>query len=97
MIALKKLLESEENTRKQLAIVHSMLIPLIVLGFPKESLSILQAGGRIAMTINDKKSLIQIEKKRCKRKPSGDRAMCIPSLQFGVVAVCECWVILKEH
>ena len=59
MSALKRLPESEENTRKQLAIIHSMLIPIIVLGFPKESLSILQAGGRIATTIDDKKSLIR--------------------------------------
>jgi tetratricopeptide (TPR) repeat protein len=36
-----------------------MLIPIIVLGFPKESLSILQAGARIATTIDDKKSLIR--------------------------------------
>jgi predicted ATPase len=59
MSALKRLPESEENTRKQLAIIHSMVIPIIVLGFPKESLSILQAGGRIATTIDDKKSLIR--------------------------------------
>lgn len=59
MDALKKLPESEENTRQQLAIIHSVLIPIIVLGFPKESLSILQAGGRIATTIDDKKSLIR--------------------------------------
>jgi hypothetical protein len=59
MSALKRLPESDENTRKQLAIVHSMLIPIIVLGFPEESLSILQAGGRIATTIDDKKSLIR--------------------------------------
>jgi len=57
--ALKKLPESEENTRKQLAIIHRILIPMIVLGFPEESLSILQAGESIATAIDDKKSLFR--------------------------------------
>jgi tetratricopeptide (TPR) repeat protein len=59
MGALNKLRESEGNTRKQLAIIHRMLIPIIVLGFPEDSLPILQAGERIATTLDDKKSLIR--------------------------------------
>jgi class 3 adenylate cyclase/tetratricopeptide (TPR) repeat protein len=57
--ALKKLPESEENTRKQLAIIHNMLVPIITLGFPEGSLSILQVGERIATALDDKKSLIR--------------------------------------
>ncbi|MDB4443906.1 AAA family ATPase, partial [bacterium] len=57
--ALKKLPESEENTRKQLAIIHRILVPMIFLGFPEDSLSILQAGESIATALDDKKSLIR--------------------------------------
>jgi tetratricopeptide (TPR) repeat protein len=57
--SLKKLPESEENTRKQLAIIHNILVPMITLGFPEGSLSILQEGERIATALDDKKSLIR--------------------------------------
>ncbi len=56
---LEKLPVSEENTRKQLAIIHSILVPIIVLGFPEDSLSILQSGEKIATALDDKKSLIR--------------------------------------
>jgi tetratricopeptide (TPR) repeat protein len=59
MEALKKFPESEENTQNQLAIIHKILVPMIVLGFPEDSLSILQAGERIATAIDDKKSRIR--------------------------------------
>ncbi len=57
--ALKKLPESEDIKRKQLAIIHSILIPIIVLGFPEDSMSILRSGERIATALDDKKSLIR--------------------------------------
>jgi class 3 adenylate cyclase/tetratricopeptide (TPR) repeat protein len=56
---LKKLPESEENTRKQLAIIHNRQVPIITLGFPECSLSILQEGEKIATALDDKKSLIR--------------------------------------
>ncbi|MBW1769210.1 MAG: tetratricopeptide repeat protein [Deltaproteobacteria bacterium] len=56
---LKKLPESQENRRKQLAVIHNMLIPIIVLGFPEGSLSVLQEGEKIATALDDKKSLIR--------------------------------------
>jgi len=57
--ALKNLQESEENTQKQLAIIHKMLVPMLVLGFPEDSLSILQEGERLATAIDDKKSRLR--------------------------------------
>jgi class 3 adenylate cyclase/tetratricopeptide (TPR) repeat protein len=57
--ALKKFPESEENAQKQLEIIHKILVPMIVLGFPKDSLSVLQAGVRIATAIGDKKSRLR--------------------------------------
>ncbi|MDJ0814907.1 MAG: adenylate/guanylate cyclase domain-containing protein [Desulfobacterales bacterium] len=59
MTALEKFPESKENAQKQLAIIHKILVPMIVLGFPQDSLSILQAGGRIATAMDDKKSQIR--------------------------------------
>jgi len=59
MEALKKFPESEENTQEQLALIHRILVPMIVLGFPEDSLSILQAGVRIATAVDDKKSRIR--------------------------------------
>jgi class 3 adenylate cyclase/tetratricopeptide (TPR) repeat protein len=59
MEVLKKFPESEGTTQKQLAMIHKILVPMIVLGFPEDSLSILQAGERIATAIDDKKSRIR--------------------------------------
>jgi len=59
MEALKKLPDSEDNTQRQLAIIHKILVPMIHLGFPKDSLSILQAGDRLATAIDDKKSRLR--------------------------------------
>jgi tetratricopeptide (TPR) repeat protein len=59
MEALKKFSGSEANIQEQLAIIHKILVPMIVLGFPEDSLSILQEGERIAIAIDDKKSLIR--------------------------------------
>jgi class 3 adenylate cyclase len=59
MEALKKFPASEDSTQKLLAIVHKILVPMIVLGFPEDSLSILQAGERIATAVDDKKSRIR--------------------------------------
>ena len=59
MAVLEKFPESEENKQKLLAIIHKIMVPIIVLGFPEDSLSILQAGERIATAIDDKKSQIR--------------------------------------
>jgi predicted ATPase len=59
MDALKKFPESEEHEQKQLALIHKILVPMILLGFPEGSLSILQAGVRIATAVDDKKSRIR--------------------------------------
>jgi class 3 adenylate cyclase/tetratricopeptide (TPR) repeat protein/ribosomal protein L40E len=59
MDALKRLPGSEEITQEQLAIIHKILVPMIVLGFPGDSLSILQEGVRIATAIDDKKSRLR--------------------------------------
>jgi class 3 adenylate cyclase/tetratricopeptide (TPR) repeat protein/ribosomal protein L40E len=57
--ALKNLPESEDNKQKRLAIIHKIMHPMIALGFPKDSLSILQAGERLATAIDDKKSRLR--------------------------------------
>ena len=59
METLKKFPESEDNAHKQLALIHKILVPMIVLGFPEDSLSILQAGVKIATAVDDKKSRIR--------------------------------------
>lgn len=59
MGALENLPESEDNTQKRLAIIHKIMHPMIALGFPKDSLSILQAGERVATAIDDKKSRLR--------------------------------------
>ena len=59
MEALRKLPASEENTQKQLAITHKIMVPMIILGFPQDSLSILQVGEGLATAIDDKKSRIR--------------------------------------
>jgi hypothetical protein len=59
MEVLEKLPGSKDNTQKQLSIIHKMLVPMLTLGFPEDSLSILQAGERLATAIDDKKSRLR--------------------------------------
>jgi predicted ATPase len=59
MVALEKFPESEENKQKLLDIIHKIMVPTIVLGFPEDSLSILHTGERIATAVDDKKSQIR--------------------------------------
>ena len=59
MAALEKFPESEEKKQQLLDIIHKIMVPTIVLGFPEDSLSILKAGERIATAVDDKKSQIR--------------------------------------
>ena len=57
--AAGKFPDEGESNRKQLEVIHLMLSPIIVLGFPEESLSILQEGERISKALGDEKSMIR--------------------------------------
>jgi tetratricopeptide (TPR) repeat protein len=59
MSSLKHQPEDQENKRKQLELLHLILVPTIVLGFPENSLSFLQEGERVSTELGDKKSLIR--------------------------------------
>lgn len=59
MQVFEKLPGSKDNTQKQLANIHKILVPMLILGFPEDSLSILQAGERLATAIDDKKSRLR--------------------------------------
>lgn len=59
MAALEKFPESEEKKQRLLDIIHKIMAPTIVLGFPEDSLPILHAGERIATAVDDKKSQIR--------------------------------------
>lgn len=43
--------------------IHKILVPMIILGFPEDSLSLLQAGEKIATAVDDKKSRIRFYSK----------------------------------
>ncbi len=55
--ALHKLPGTEENKEFQLEVLHKMIIPIILLGFPDEALEFLKQGGRLAEELGDQKSL----------------------------------------
>jgi class 3 adenylate cyclase/tetratricopeptide (TPR) repeat protein len=57
--ALKRAPEEAKSKRNQLEVLHLMLVPMILLGFPEESLSILQEGEELSKELGDKKSLIR--------------------------------------
>lgn len=57
--ALKRLPETEEDKKDHVAVVHAIIIPMIMLGFPKDSPAILEEGARLAEELGDKKSLIR--------------------------------------
>lgn len=57
---LRKERDSEENRRKQVEIIQLMVSPLLSLGFPEQSLQILQEGEKLARDLGDGKSLITL-------------------------------------
>jgi tetratricopeptide (TPR) repeat protein len=57
--ALNRLPETEEIKRKQVEALHLMLVPVIVLGFPEDSLPMLEEGVRVAQELGDKSGLIR--------------------------------------
>jgi tetratricopeptide (TPR) repeat protein len=56
---LAMLPSSDENLRHKLDLVHAILVPAIVLGFPEDTLPILKEGAQISQELGDNKSLIR--------------------------------------
>lgn len=54
---LKKKPETEENLKEQLDVLRLLTIPVRFLGYPQDSLQILQEGERLSKEIGDEKSL----------------------------------------
>ena len=57
--ALKSTPDEAKSKKRQLEVLHLMLVPMILLGFPEESLSILQEGAELSKELGDRKSLIR--------------------------------------
>jgi class 3 adenylate cyclase/tetratricopeptide (TPR) repeat protein len=57
--ALKRMPDEKRSKRNQLEVLHLMLVPMILLGFPEETLSILQEGEKLSKELGEKKSLIR--------------------------------------
>jgi tetratricopeptide (TPR) repeat protein len=55
----KRFLKSFEQKQELLEIIHSMMSPIILLGFPEESMKILEEGAELSKELNDQKSLIR--------------------------------------
>jgi tetratricopeptide (TPR) repeat protein len=55
--ALKHLPDVEENRKMKLEVFHLVLIPIILLGLPEDSLIILQEGADVSKVLGDLKSL----------------------------------------
>ncbi len=56
---LKEHLHNQEQQPRQLALLHSMMSPIILLGFPEGTLEILEEGVAISKELEDQKSLIR--------------------------------------
>ncbi|MFQ5976420.1 MAG: guanylate cyclase, partial [Candidatus Hydrothermarchaeales archaeon] len=54
---LCKMPEIDENKREQIEVLLLMIIPMFRLGFPEDSLEILQEGERLSKELGDKKSI----------------------------------------
>jgi class 3 adenylate cyclase/tetratricopeptide (TPR) repeat protein len=57
--ALNDFPDSGEKQKSQMEILHLILVPIIILGFPEESLSILEEGATLAKELGDTKSLMR--------------------------------------
>ncbi|MBW2249779.1 MAG: hypothetical protein JRF60_03890 [Deltaproteobacteria bacterium] len=51
--------DSREKRKRQMEIFHLILVPVIILSFPKESLTILEEGKNLAKEMGDMKSLMR--------------------------------------
>ncbi len=49
--------DSEENLRRRVEILHFMLGPMMVVGYPEDSLQLLEAGAELSERIGDRRSL----------------------------------------
>jgi tetratricopeptide (TPR) repeat protein len=54
---LNQLPETQDNKRKQIEVILLMATPMLLLGYPEDSLRILQEGERLCKEVGDKKSL----------------------------------------
>ncbi len=54
---LGKMPETEENKREQIKVRLSMAVPVLLLGYPEDSLEILEEGERLSKELGDEKSL----------------------------------------
>ena len=57
--ALKGLPDSGEKQKRQMEIFHLIIVPVIVLGFPEESLTLLEQGKNLSKELGDMKSLMR--------------------------------------
>lgn len=59
MEILKGFPVTEEQKKRRLELIHQMMIPIIMQGFPEESLDILKDGVELSGDINDRSSMIR--------------------------------------
>jgi len=57
IIMLSQLPETEDNKRRQIEVLHLMTIPMRLLGYPEDSLQILEEGERHSKEMGDERSL----------------------------------------
>lgn len=57
--SLRQLPDSVEKTKRRVDIIHAMMSPIIVSGFPADSLGVLESGIDAARELDDRKSLIR--------------------------------------
>jgi tetratricopeptide (TPR) repeat protein len=59
MAVLEHYPEDAEKKKNKLKILHAMMIPIIILNFPEESLGLLETGAKVSKELNDLKSAIR--------------------------------------
>ena len=57
---LNKMSEEEEEKREKLEVIHLTTFPMLHLGYPEDSLAMLQEGERLSKELDDKRSLVKI-------------------------------------
>jgi tetratricopeptide (TPR) repeat protein len=57
---LNKMSEEEEKKREKLEVIHLTTFPMLHLGYPEDSLAMIQEGERLSKELDDKRSLVKI-------------------------------------
>jgi len=61
IVALERLPDSTDHKREKLEVIYLMISPLITLGFPAKSLSILKKGEKLAKDLSDQRRLYRFQ------------------------------------